>query len=58
LVNTKGGARKLHEGIYAFETPQINGTIDLTEYRLRNTFDSPTTTPWCEGHRKRYDHVR
>ena len=39
----QGRRPQTSRGIYAFETPQINGTIDLTEYRLRNTFDTPTT---------------
>ncbi len=36
-VDTKGGARKIGEGIYAFETPQLNGTIDLTEWVQQQT---------------------
>lgn len=31
-ADTKGGTRKISEGIYRFETPALSGTIDLIEW--------------------------
>ena len=31
-VDTKGGTRKIQDGIYRFETPEITGTIDVLSY--------------------------
>lgn len=31
-VDTKGGARKIQDGIYHFETPDISGTIEVLNY--------------------------
>lgn len=31
-ADTKNGTRKIADGIYAFETPELRGTIDLIEY--------------------------
>ena len=31
-VDTKNGARRIADGIYAFQTPEITGTIDMLKY--------------------------
>jgi hypothetical protein len=31
-ADTKGGTRRISEGIYTFETPELRGTIDLIEF--------------------------
>jgi len=31
-VDTKQGSRRISEGIYSFETPELNGTIDLIDW--------------------------
>jgi len=31
-VDTKGGTRRIEEGIYTFQTPEITGTIDVLSY--------------------------
>jgi hypothetical protein len=36
-IDTKGGTRKLSDAVYTFETAQLNGTIDLTEWVLQQT---------------------
>jgi hypothetical protein len=36
-IDTKGGTRKINEGIYQFTTPQLRGTIELTEWMLQQT---------------------
>lgn len=31
-VDTKGGTRKLSEGVYAFQTPELTGTINMVDW--------------------------
>lgn len=31
-VDTKGGSRRVSEGIYTFETPELNGTVNLIDW--------------------------
>ena len=31
-VDTKGGTRKIGDGIYSFQTPELRGTIDLINW--------------------------
>lgn len=35
-VDTMGGVRKIEEGIYSFQTPQLSGTIDLVGWMQGN----------------------
>lgn len=32
MADTKGGTRRISEGIYRFDAPEINGTIDMLSY--------------------------
>lgn len=36
-VDTKNGSRKISEGIYAFETPTLTGTVDLVSWLEEDT---------------------
>ena len=36
-VDTKGGTRRIGEGLYAFETPELTGTVDLIDWLSRDT---------------------
>lgn len=36
-VETFGGTRRISEGIYSFDTPEITGTIDLIDWLQRDT---------------------
>jgi hypothetical protein len=36
-ADTKGGTRRISEGIYSFETPELSGTIDVIDWLERMT---------------------
>jgi hypothetical protein len=40
-ANTKLGAKKIADGVYSFETPELNGTINLVEW-IDNTLKEKT----------------
>jgi hypothetical protein len=48
-VDTKGGARKIGEGIYEFKTPQLTGTINLIEWMEATTGRNIGVTDLSQG---------
>lgn len=48
-ADTKGGTRKISEGIYKFETPQLSGTIDLIDWMSEQTGRSIGVTDLSQG---------
>ncbi len=48
-ADTKGGTRKISEGIYAFETPELRGTIDLINFMNESTGRSVGVTDLSMG---------
>jgi hypothetical protein len=48
-ADTKGGIRKISEGIYSFETPQLAGTINLIEWIQQTTGTSVGITHLSQG---------
>src|ERR1043165_2624077 len=48
-VDTKGGARKIAEGIYSFETAQLSGTINLIEWIQQTTGTGIGVTDLSQG---------
>ena len=52
-VDTKGGTRKIAEGIYQFQTNEMTGTIDLVSFlegdMAKNTASSPSQETGVKG---------
>lgn len=48
-VNTLGGARKIQDGLYSFETPELRGTIDLINWMNETTGRNVGVTDLSQG---------
>jgi hypothetical protein len=47
--DSKGGSRKIGEGLYSFETPQLSGTINLIDWMNETTGRSIGVTDLSQG---------
>lgn len=48
-VNTKMGSKRIDQGIYRFDTPQLSGTIDLSTWIVENTGKWAGVTDLSQG---------